>query len=378
MFFGRDSSLARRVLATACAMFVVGVFPLTAEAAARSEALEKVIEAAKKEGVLKILWTEDHMGADTGLAAIVSAMNKRYGTDIKLQFTQGRSFPANLGRLIQEYKTKQRSSTDVFLGSATHMLAGLKTGMLMKVDWEALVERPAPKNAIFDRVNPEGVGMAVASRVAGIVYNTNLVKGDDVPVSMMDLLNPKWKGQIATTPYVTGFYQLAAPNLLGEKYIIDYVTRLKPQIGGFIPCNSLDKVASGEFAMLIFDCGRDAALRYQKTGAPIGHAVPKEAIRDNVIDLGVPANAEHPNAGKLFIVFQHTEEGQDLLWKHGAYDLEIYPGSQSKDLVDRFREKYPDAKFDLATVQQALEQDKKGIDVSVYQKKVLSILRGRK
>jgi ABC-type Fe3+ transport system substrate-binding protein len=177
---------------------------------------------------------------------------------------------------------------------------------------------------------------------------------------------------------VTGFYQLAAPDLLGEKYMTDYVTRLKPQIGGFIPCNSLDKVGSGEFAMLIFDCGRDAALRYQKTGAPIGHAVPKEAVRDNVIDLGVPANAEHPNAGKLFIAFQHTEEGQELLWKHGNYDLEIYPGSRSKDLVDKFRAQNPDAKFELGTAQRALMQAKQGVDIGVFQKKFQRILRGRR
>lgn len=376
MFSGRNSGRCGRVLATASAILLAGTF-LAGQAAARSAALEKVIEGAKKEGVLKILWTEDHMGADTGLAKIIEAMNKRYGTNVKMQFTQGSSFPANLGRLIQEYKSHQPASTDIFLGSAGHMLAGLKTGMLMKVDWNALVERPAPKNPDFDRVNPEGVGMAVASRVVGIVYNTNLVKGADVPQSIEDVLKPKWKGQIATTPYVTGFYQLAAPDMLGEKYILDYVTRLKPQIGGFITCNSLDKVASGEFAMLIFDCGRDAALRYQKTGAPIGHTVPKEAIRDNVIDLGVPANAEHPNAGKLFIAFQQTEEGQQLLWKYGAYDLEIYPGSHSKKLIDEFRAKYPKAKFDFETVQKALKQANEGIDISVYQKKILKILRGK-
>jgi ABC-type Fe3+ transport system substrate-binding protein len=129
--------------------------------------------------------------------------------------------------------------------------------------------------------------------------------------------------------------------------------------------------------MLIFDCGRDAALRYQKTGAPIGHAVPKEAIRDNVIDLGVPANAEHPNAGKLLVVFLHTEEGQELLWKYGAYDLEIYPGSHSKKLIDDFRSKYPNAKFDFETVQEAQAQDKEGVKVEIYQKKFLKILRGK-
>jgi len=377
MFAAQISSASRYVFG-AISVFFLSAILLAGEAVARSADLEKVIAGANKEGVLKILWTEDHFGADAGISAIVTAMNKHYGTNIKLQFTQGSSFPANLGRLIQEYKSGQRSSTDVFLGSANHMLAGLKTGMLMKVDWEALVERPAPKDALFDRVNPEGVGMAVASRVVGIVYNTNLVKGADVPKSIEDVLNPKWKGQIATTPYVTGFYQLAAPDLLGEKYMTDYVTRLKPQIGGFIPCNSLDKVGSGEFAMLIFDCGRDAALRYQKTGAPIGHAVPKEAVRDNVIDLGVPANAEHPNAGKLFIAFQHTEEGQELLWKHGNYDLEIYPGSRSKDLVDKFRAQNPDAKFELGTAQRALMQAKQGVDIGVFQKKFQRILRGRR
>jgi hypothetical protein len=38
--------------------------------------------------------------------------------------------------------------------------------------------------------------------------------------------------------------------------------------------------------VLIFDCGRDATLRYQTRGAPIAQAVPKEIIRDNVVYLG--------------------------------------------------------------------------------------------
>ncbi|MCC2096708.1 MAG: ABC transporter substrate-binding protein [Hyphomicrobiales bacterium] len=349
---------------------------LAGNAAARSPELEKVIAGAKKEGVLKVLWTEGHMGGDVGLKAMIAAMNKRYGTNVTLQFTQGGSFPAILGRLIQEYRANQKASTDIFLGS-NHMEAGGKSGMLMKVDWNKLIERPAPKNAAFDRVNPGGVGVAIASRVAGIVYNTNLVKGDDIPTSMEDLLKPKWKGQILTTPYVTGFYQLAAPDMLGEKYILDYVKRLKPQLGGFISCNSLDKLASGEFAMLIFDCGRDATVRYQRRGAPLGHAIPKEAIDEVVINLGVPAKAEHPNVGKLFTVFLHTEEGQDLLWKHGAYDLEIYPGSQSKKLIEATQAKFPNAKMLVGTVQRIVEEKQKGINISSYQKKIKKILRGR-
>lgn len=361
----------------ACAGALAFAVMAAGNAAARSPELEKVIAAAKKEGVLKVLWTEGHMGGDVGLRAMVEAMNKRYGTNVSLQFTQGGSFPAILGRLTQEHRAKQTSSTDIFLGT-NHMVSGLKSGMLMKVDWKKLIEREIPKDAAFDPVNPEGVGLAVASRVAGIVYNKNLVKGDDIPTSMEDVLKPKWKGLVMTTPYVTGFYQFAAPDMLGEKRILDYVTKLKPQIGGFTSCNSLDKLASGEFAMLIFDCGRDATVRYQRRGAPLGHAIPKEAIYQVIINLGVPVTAEHPNVGKLFTVFTHTEEGQKLLWEHGAYDLEIYPGSKSKELIEATRKKFPDSKLLIGTVQQAVQQVKDGVDIGVYQNKIKRILRGRR
>ena len=378
MFSERMLRGSRSVFGAVGAVLIVAALVLPVEAAARSAALEKVIEGAKKEGVLKLLWTEGHFGADVGINDMLRAINKRYGTNLKLQFTQGRSFPANLGRLTQEFNAKQRSSTDVFLGAANHMISGLKSGLLMKVDWEALVERPAPSNPVINRVNPGGVGMAVASRVVGIVYNTNLVKGDDIPRSIEDVLKPKWKGQIAVTPYLTGFYQFAAPDVLGEKFMTDYVKRLKPQVGGFIGCNSLDKIASGQFAMLIFDCGRDATVRYQRRGAPMAHAVPKEIVRDNVIDLGVTNNADHPNVAKLFIVFQHTKEGQELLWKHGAYDLEIYPGSKSRTLIEKFRKKYPKAKFLVSTAQRAEMQQKQGLSVRVFQKKFKKMLRGRR
>ena len=378
MFLKRLSSGPRFVIGAFSTVFFLAAFLLAGDAAAGSAALDKVIKGAKKEGTLKLLWTEGHFGADVGIQDMLNHMNKRYGTNIKLQFTQGRSFPANLGRLTQEYIAKQPSSTDAFLGSGSHMMSGLKSGLLMKVDWEALMERPAPPNAILNRVNPQGVGMAIMSRVVGIVYNTNLVKGDDIPKSIEDVMKPKWKGQIAITPYLTGFYQFAAPDLFGEKFMTDYMKRLKPQIGGFIGCNSLDKLASGEFAMLIFDCGRDATVRYQRRGAPMGHAVPKEIVRNNVINLGVPTNAEHPNVGKLFIAFQHTKVGQKLLWEHGAYDLQIYPGSKSKELVDKFKKKHPNAKFVRSTAQRHQMLLKKGIKLRAYQKKFKKIVRGRK
>ena len=153
-------------------IFAVSFIVTSGNTFARSPELEKVIKGAKKEGVLKLLWTEGHMGADAGISDMLKSINKRYGTNIKLQFTQGRSFPANLGRLTQEHRAKQKSSTDVFMGSGSHMLSGFKTGMLQKVDWNKLIDRPEPKNALVKRVNNGGVGVAFASSVVGIVLNS--------------------------------------------------------------------------------------------------------------------------------------------------------------------------------------------------------------
>lgn len=372
----KASLKSRYMLGAIGAVFLAAAVLPTGAVAEGSAALQKVIDGAKKQGILKVLWTEDHFGGPSGLAKIVAAMNKRYGTNVKLQFTQGGSFPANLARLIQEEKSGQKSSSDVYLGGGSQMIDGMKAGLFMKVDWKPLLTRPEPPNPVFERTNPDGIGVAVASRVVGITYNTNLVKGADVPRSLEDVLKPKWKGLVATTPYVTGFYQAAAPDVLGEKFMTDYVKRLKPQIGGLIPCNTLGKIASGQLAMLIFDCGRDAALRYQKTGAPIGQVVPKEFIRDNVIDLGIPANAQDPDVAKLLIVFTQTKEGQELLWEYGAYDLEVYPGSHSKSLIEKARAADPNGKFTADTAQRALMQEKEGIHLDVYAKEFKKIFRG--
>ena len=44
----------------------------------------------------------------------------------------------------------------------------------------------------------------IASRVIGITYNTNLVKGEDIPASMEDVFKPKWKGKVVSTPFGVG------------------------------------------------------------------------------------------------------------------------------------------------------------------------------
>lgn len=307
----------------------------SAPAQTRPPALQKLVEEAKKEGTLKLQWLGGRLDGDAGLRPMVAALNKMYGTNLKLQYTPGPDFPTMLNKITQEKAAGVPSSTDINLMTSNHVAEGTKNGVMKKMDWGSILERPVPSDANVNRIAPEGTAVMIASRVVGITYNSNLVKGDDVPDVMEDVFNPKWKGKIASTPFATGLYQFAAKDMLGYEYMKNYTVRLARQIGGLIACNAVDRVSSGEFAMMVFDCGHDDAYRYQKRGAPVGHITPKEIARINLLYMGVPVHAEHPNAAALFINFMNTREGQALQWEHARHDLHIYPEANTRKPVQR-------------------------------------------
>jgi ABC-type Fe3+ transport system substrate-binding protein len=323
-----------------------------AEAQVRSAALEKVIDGAKTEQLLKLQWLAGRLDGEAGLRPMLAAMNKRYGTNVKLQYTPGPDFPTMLNKISQEKAAGVPSSSDISLMAASHTAIGLKTELLRKIDWGSILERPAPSDANVNRVAPEGVAVMIASRVIGITYNTNLVKGEDVPISMEDVFKPKWKGKIVSTPFGVGLTQFAAKDLLGYEYMKNYTQRLARHIGGLTACSNVDRISSGEFAMMVFDCGQDDTLRYQKRGAPLGHATVKEVAETIQLHMGVPVHAQHPNTAILFINFLHTQEGQALQWEHARHDLHIYPEAHTRRPIQKVVEAH--GKVALGTVEREL------------------------
>ena len=89
--------------------------------------------------------------------------------------------------------------------------------------------------------------------------------------------------------------------------------------------------------MLAFSCGDEYANLAQKTGTPLGYAVMEEAVVSHTRYAAVPANSKAPNAAALFIVYMHTEEGQQLMWEVGGFDFHLYPESNEKKNIDKVR-----------------------------------------
>ncbi|HEY6365928.1 MAG TPA: extracellular solute-binding protein [Candidatus Binatia bacterium] len=305
--------------------------------AASAPSLSELVEGAKKEGVIRGQWSQNSFGGAKGLAELVAGMNKKYGLNLKSQFTPGPDMQRLMLRVAQEAAAGQPASTDLYMGNSQAIFDAMKANVLKPMDWTAILPRKLPAEAGFDPIAPEGVAIAFATTVVGILYNTDLVKGNDIPRRLEDVLNPKWKGKIASTPYAAGFRELAMPGYLGREYVIDFTKKLSRHIGGLLRCGEAERFTSGEFLMLVLTCGGNDVNVLQATGAPVAHTVVEEGTVLHIRYAGVPKHSQSPNAGALLAAYLHTPEAQALLWRDDGLDLHVYPESKMKKDVEKVR-----------------------------------------
>jgi ABC-type Fe3+ transport system substrate-binding protein len=228
------------------------------------------------------------------------------------------------GKVSQEAAAGRKASTDVLIGAESHVGPLVDLDVLERYDYSQLSPRITP-----EVVAPHGLAVEFTSRLPGITYNTELVPPADVPRVLEDALLPKWKGRIASTLNAASFDRVASRPEWGAERMTAYVTRLSQQIAGLTRCGETSRLFSGEFAMLVMDCGSFDANRLRPTGAPIGHVIPDDAATVLFFYLGVPRTSAHPNLGKLYINMLLSEEGQRLLYEVEGTDHYALPGSRS-------------------------------------------------
>jgi ABC-type Fe3+ transport system substrate-binding protein len=324
--------------------FLAGSMKFAGAAAAPAESVKaptiaELVAGAKKESTLRAQWGADTLDGGPGLQKITAAMNKKFGLNIQPSFTPGANMQGMMAKITRELAAGQPASSDVYFGNPQSMLQAMESKTLAPMDWRALLERKLLSEPGFDPVVPGSIGVAMASTLVGAIYNSNLVKGNDIPRRLEDFLSPKWKGKIASTPYAAGFREFAMPELLGKEKIIEFTKKLSKHIGGVIRCGETDRITSGEFLMLALACGDQEVNIAQKQGIPLGYAIMDDATVSHTRYGGVPKNSRAPNAAALFIAYLHTAEGQKLMWDIDGLDFHLYPESNQKKKLDAAKAK---------------------------------------
>jgi len=155
--------------------------------------------------------------------------------------------------------------------------------------------------------DPEGYWTGFSARMRVIAYNTKLVRAQDAPQSVLDLADPKWKGQIAIADPrfgSTSFHVAAIYAVLGDEKADDFFRRLKANDVRVVDGNSVvrDLVVRGEVKVGLTDT--DDVNVALEAGQPIGMVLPD---RDG---MGVPVM---PNLVSLVRNAPHVDEGQKLV-----------------------------------------------------------------
>ncbi len=318
--------MRRRLISVRTLLLAVYLFAFcftqSANAAEMNTALRRLAAAADKEGNLNLSWSQSTFSGSQGAALFQAAMNKKYGTKIRINFVPGADQPRIGTQLATEFSAGQKAHTDIYLGAA------LSITPLIDLD-------------IFQQVNvkefmPERSGVAVSeldnrffriiTGMSGVTYNSQLAPIK--PTRLDDFLRPEWKGKIASTPYAAGFDVLLANDVWGKDKTIEFVKKLSTQISGVMRCGESERIATGEFMALVMDCTGQDAITWQEKGAPLEQMIARDAAQKRYFYMSVPKHAQNPNTAKLFVTFMLSDEGQELSYKTWKADLHLLPKSK--------------------------------------------------
>ena len=287
-----------------------------------SPALKQLAVAADKEGTLLLTWSAGTMGGAAGAKVFEDSINKAYGTKIRIRWVPGPAMP-NVGQQIAMRAGSGLSSpTDVYMGFSRNMAPLLKHELFLSAGW-----REYNPDRLSDAVVERNTFVKVVSATLGWTYNVKLAPSK--PEKLEDFLKPEWKGKLATTSFASGFDQIGAKDAWGLERTIKFAKGFSQNVAGFMRCNEMERLATGEFTALVTDCSGDSAQEAIKRGAPLARVLAPDVPLISFFYFAVPKNAEHPNAGKLFTAFAASREGQAIIRNQTSGDLHLYPESDT-------------------------------------------------
>ncbi|MGE5218863.1 MAG: ABC transporter substrate-binding protein [Chloroflexota bacterium] len=313
MFFAKAFKRTRSVylLLVALALFGFG---------AKARAQSANLEAAKKEGKAVIYGTV----VPKVMGQIQQGFETKYG--IKTEYWRADATKV-IDRVLTEWRSG-RPGFDIVIGARGPLALGKKDGVYAKFS--------PPSTANFPAKFKDKDGQLNAWRVTpvGVLYNTELVKANDVPKSLDDLLDAKWQGKLSmpdpSRHASTAQYLWNLRQIKGDKWM-DFVKGLAKQKPMLLESYSTvpNTIVRGESLAGI------TYVQYAgQTKGPINFA-PISQIFADPSDAALSAKAANLNAAKLFIEYLCSPEGQKKVAEAGEFVLSpgIYPAIQGADKI---------------------------------------------
>lgn len=290
---------------------------------------DELVRRAQAEGEVTLYTSSSRESAE----ALLKAFEERYGIQTRIY----RAGTTEVAQRVYEEAMSGNVSADVFLTGAPLISDLADMGLpLARLDFSReLANYP-------DYTYTDNWAYVTAIGVF-IMYNTELVPPELVPQDWDDLLNPRWKGQMAlpdpagsSTPQVWMYMMMDIRSQ-------DWLRQLGEQDLTIYPVHgsAAEAVERGEVAISV-EMLSDRIAASQLSGAPVAYSVPSPTFL-LPRQIAIPQGAPHPNAARLLFEFMMSEEGQRLFnvdWGQYSYRIGIeHPGLYPLDQIDQY---FPD------------------------------------
>ena len=288
----------RLTFSKAAVGFLIYVFGLTGSAFAAAD--PKIIEAAKREGELG-WWSTI---AQDQSQKLVDEFMKLYPF---IKASYWRSGSVGLHNKILIEARAGLSTWDVVSQTTPEFIYELKQKKII-----APYNSPERSQFSADLKDKDGFWTGTYALPTGLGFNTQQVKKEDVPRSYKDLLDAKWKGGKISVDDENYELLVGLVQAWGKNAAVEYLKALAAQapVIGRGATQRTQMLGAGEFPLAI---SYTHTVEWSKSQGSAVDWVNLEPVIIKFDGIMLDAKAPHPNAGKLFIDFVLSRQGQELL-----------------------------------------------------------------
>jgi iron(III) transport system substrate-binding protein len=258
--------------------------------------------------------------------AVVAAFERQTGIHVN----ERDGDEAELTQQIEQEGSASRADV-IFTENSPALVALDEKGLLAPAPAAALASMPAKYNS------PKGDWVGVTARVSALVYNTSKLTPDQLPTSVMDLADPKWKGKLALAPTETDFQPVvtSVARARGEQAALTWLKGVKANAASHIePDNETvtSDVNSGQAALGLVDQYYWYRLIKGPGAGSVHSAVAFFAPADpgyvmDVSGAGILKASKHQAAAQQFLTFLTSAAGQKVILDSDSFEYPLRPGA---------------------------------------------------
>jgi iron(III) transport system substrate-binding protein len=267
-----------------------------------------LVEGAKKEGGKVIVYGS--LEADT-----TEAVKKAFEEKTGLQMEYWRASTTKVvDRAISESRANKKLVDAILVHDAEMRL-------LFKEKIVARYNSPMFKDFTKESVDAD-LGPRYRDTIIGIVYNKSMIKPEDAPKSLEDLLKPQFRGKLVmpdpTQHTTTTQWVASLPKIMGkekgEKFIRELAATKPLLVESLLP--AAERISAGESAIGITYI--KFTYVFGQKGAPLDYVRSDKMLGEGSYIM-LASKPAHPNAGKAFVDFFLGNESMKILAQQGEF-----------------------------------------------------------